>query len=207
MTKNRSKASGRWLQEHFNDYYVKEAQRQGYRSRAAFKLIEINEKDRLIKKSDTIIDLGAAPGGWSQIIGPMVGERGRLIATDILPMDNLADVEFLQGDFTEDEVFDTLMAMLANERADLVISDMAPNLSGTRGVDQPRAMHLAELALDLAVKVLKPGGGFVCKVFQGEGFDQYIAEMRKYFSKVVTRKPAASRPRSREVYLVGKGFN
>ncbi|MBT8149099.1 MAG: 23S rRNA (uridine(2552)-2'-O)-methyltransferase RlmE [Pseudomonadales bacterium] len=206
MAKNRSKASGRWLQEHFDDHYVKQAQRLGYRSRAAFKLLEINEKDKLVTKGQTIIDLGAAPGGWSQILAPLVGSRGRLVATDILPMDHLGGVEFLQGDFTQESVFEQLLQLLGADGADLVFSDMAPNLSGMRGVDQPRAMYLAELALDLAIKVLKPGGGFVCKVFHGEGFDQYMIDMRQHFNTVVTRKPAASRPRSREVYAVAKGL-
>lgn len=206
MAKNRSKDSGRWLQEHFNDHYVKEAQRLGYRSRAAFKLLEIIEKDKLVKKGHTVIDLGAAPGGWAQILTPLLGPRGRLLATDILPMDNLADVEFIQGDFTEDEFIERLLQLLGAGRADLVLSDMAPNMSGMRGIDQPRAMHLAELALDLAVQVLKPDGGFVCKIFHGEGFDQYMIDLRTHFGRVVTRKPSASRPRSREVYVVGTGY-
>lgn len=205
MAKSRSKNSGRWLQEHFDDHYVKEAQRLGYRSRAAFKLLEILEKDRLVKPGMTIIDLGAAPGGWSQIISSLLNGRGRLIATDILPMDTLANVEFVQGDFTEDAVFDQLVD-LAGNGVDLVISDMAPNMSGMRDVDQPRSMYLVELALDMAVKLLKPGGGFACKVFHGEGFDQYVLDLRANFTKVVTRKPSASRPRSREVYMVATGF-
>lgn len=206
MAKNRSKASGRWLKEHFDDHYVKEAQRQGYRSRAAFKLIELLEKDAVVKKGMTVIDLGAAPGGWSQIVTQYVGSKGRVIATDILPMDSLPDVEFLQGDFTDEKVFDGLMAMLLNVKAGLVLSDMAPNMSGMKGVDQPRAMYLAELALDLSVRVLSPGGAMICKVFQGEGFDQLIVGFRKNFKRVLTRKPSASRPRSREVYIVAKDF-
>jgi 23S rRNA (uridine2552-2'-O)-methyltransferase len=206
MAKSRSKQSGRWLQEHFDDHYVKEAQRLGYRSRAAFKLLEILEKDKLVKKGMTVLDLGAAPGGWSQIITELVGGRGVVLASDILPMDTLPDVTFIQGDFTEEPVFNELMAALAPSKADLVISDMAPNMSGMREVDQPRGMYLVELALDMAVQSLKPGGAFICKVFHGEGFDDYVREARSHFKRVVSRKPAASRPRSREVYLVGTGF-
>ncbi|RZV49976.1 MAG: 23S rRNA (uridine(2552)-2'-O)-methyltransferase RlmE [Pseudomonadales bacterium] len=206
MAKKRSKTSGRWLQEHFDDHYVKEAQRQGLRSRAAFKLLEINERDKLLKKGMTVVDLGAAPGGWSQVAAKIVGETGLLLATDILAMDNLPGVTFLQGDFTAEAVLAELLLQLGGKRADLVISDMAPNMSGMKGVDQPRAMLLAELALDLARQVLKPKGDFLCKVFQGEGFDQYLADCRGSFERVISRKPAASRPRSREVYLLGKGF-
>ncbi|MGB5324957.1 MAG: 23S rRNA (uridine(2552)-2'-O)-methyltransferase RlmE [Pseudomonadales bacterium] len=206
MAKKRSKTSGRWLQEHFDDHYVKEAQRQGLRSRAAFKLLEINERDKLLKKGMTVVDLGAAPGGWSQVAAKIVGDRGHLLATDILPMDNLPGVDFVQGDFTEGAVLEQLLAKLGSHRADLVISDMAPNMSGMKGVDQPRAMLLAELALDLAKNVLKPGGDFLCKVFQGEGFDQYLIEARQLFTRVISRKPAASRPRSREVYLLARGL-
>jgi len=204
--KNRSKTSGRWLREHFDDHYVKEAQRHGYRSRAVFKLIELLEKDALIKPGMAVMDLGAAPGGWSQIAAQKVGDSGRVIASDILPMDALPDVEFLQGDFSEEAVFDQLMALMNDTPIDLVLSDMAPNMSGMRAVDQPRSMHLVELALDMAVRVLRPGGAFVCKVFQGEGFDQFMIEARQHFTRVQTRKPAASRPRSREVYLVAKDF-
>lgn len=206
MAKKRSRTSGRWLQEHFDDHYVKEAQRQGLRSRAAFKLLEINERDKLLKPGMTVIDLGAAPGGWSQVAAGLLGDRGHLLATDILPMDNLPGVDFVQGDFTEDAVLQALLQRMDNRRADLVLSDMAPNMSGMKGVDQPRAMLLAELALDLAVQVLKPGGNFLCKVFQGEGFDQYLSDCRSAFERVITRKPAASRPRSREVYLLGRGL-
>lgn len=206
MGKSRSKQSGRWLQEHFDDHYVKEAQRLGYRSRAAFKLLEILEKDKLIKKGMTVVDLGSAPGGWSQVVGQILEGRGRVIATDILPMDHLPGVEFLQGDFTEDEIYTAIQALLAEQKADLVISDMAPNMSGTKDIDQPRAMHLVELALDLSEKVLCEGGDFVCKVFHGEGFDDFVRMARLRFSKVRSRKPAASRPRSREVYLVAQGF-
>lgn len=206
MAKNRSKTSGRWLREHFDDHYVKEAQRHGYRSRAVFKLIELLEKDHVLKPGMTVIDLGAAPGGWSQIAAKQVGEKGRVIASDILAMDSLPDVEFLQGDFSDEQVFERLMNLIGDSPVDLVLSDMAPNMSGMRAVDQPRSMHLVELALDMATRVLRPGGAFVCKVFQGEGFDQMMSESRQHFAKVQTRKPAASRPRSREVYLVAKGL-
>ena len=206
MAKSRSKQSGRWLQEHFDDYYVKEAQRLGYRSRAAFKLLEILEKDRLITKGMMVVDLGAAPGGWSQVVGQLVEGQGRVVATDILPMDHLPGVEFIQGDFSDDAVYEELLNRILPDRADLVISDMAPNMSGMKDIDQPRSMHLVELALDMAARVLKQDGSFVCKVFHGEGFDDFVKAARGHFAKVLTRKPAASRPRSREVYLVAKGF-
>ncbi|NKI19094.1 23S rRNA (uridine(2552)-2'-O)-methyltransferase RlmE [Spongiibacter sp. KMU-166] len=202
----RSGSSGGWLKEHFDDHYVKQSQKDGYRSRACYKLLEIQQKDRLIKPGMCVVDLGAAPGGWSQVAAELVGDNGRVLASDILPMDSLAGVEFVQGDFTEQEVFDRLMAMLAGGQADLVISDMAPNMSGMRDVDQPKAMYLCELALDMADQVLRPGGDFVVKVFQGEGFETYLASLRERFVKVLTRKPAASRPRSREVYLLGRGL-
>ncbi len=202
----RSKASGRWLQEHFDDHFVKEAQRLGYRSRAAFKLLEILEKDKLVKKGMTVIDLGAAPGGWTQIISQQLQGTGRIIATDILPMDHLPDVEFVEGDFTEEKVFQSILSLMNGQAADLVISDMAPNMSGMRDIDQPKSMYLAELALDLAVKTLSSEGAFVVKVFQGEGFDQYISDIKKTFLKVATRKPSSSRARSREVYVVAQKF-
>jgi 23S rRNA (uridine2552-2'-O)-methyltransferase len=200
------KSSKRWLKEHFDDVWVTRAQAEGYRSRAAFKLLEINEKDRLIKSGSVVLDLGAAPGGWSQVAAEWVGDRGRVLATDILPMDGLAGVEFVQGDFTEDAVFDDLMSRVEEGAVDLVISDMAPNMSGMSAVDQPRAMYLVELALDMAARTLKPGGHVLIKVFQGEGFDEILATMRQQYTAVVTRKPAASRSRSREVYLLGRGF-
>jgi 23S rRNA (uridine2552-2'-O)-methyltransferase len=178
----------------------------GYRSRASFKLIELDEKDKLFRPGMTVVDLGAAPGGWSQIAAERVGDHGRVVASDILPMDSMAGVEFVQGDFTEEEVLNRILVALGDEPADLVISDMAPNMSGMSAVDQPAAMYLVELALDMAREVLKPGGNYVAKVFQGEGFDQYIKDMRTSFNKVVTRKPDSSRSRSREVYLLGKGF-
>lgn len=202
----RSKSSHRWLQEHFNDHYVQQAQQSGYRSRASFKLLELNKQDKLFKPGMQVIDLGAAPGGWSQVAAEKVGDRGRVIASDILPMDTVAGVTFIQGDFTEDEVYQNILNELGDSTADLVISDMAPNMSGIRTSDQARAMYLAELALDLLCRVLKPGGAFLVKVFQGEGFDDFLRNMRAAFSKVVTRKPDASRSRSREVYLLGCGY-
>ena len=206
MTKSRSKSSATWLREHFDDHYVKEAQRLGLRSRAAFKLMEIQAKDRLIKPGMMVVDLGSAPGGWSEYVRKEVGRKGRVIASDILMMDSLAGVEFIQGDFTEEVVFNQLMDLIGSDKADLVISDMAPNISGIVGIDQPKMMYLAELALDMAKQALKPGGNIIFKVFQGEGFEQLLVEMRPCFAKVVTRKPAASRPRSREVYLVAKAY-
>ncbi len=194
------------MKEHFDDHYVKLAQKEGYRSRACYKLLEIQEKDRLIKPGMSVVDLGSAPGGWSQVAAMLVGHHGQVLASDILEMDTIAGVEFIQGDFTDEEVFNELMAFLGNQKADLVISDMAPNMSGMRDVDQPQSMYLCELALDMAGLVLRPGGGFVTKIFQGEGFDEYMRLLRERFSKVVTRKPAASRPRSREVYLVATGL-
>lgn len=202
----RSKSSNGWLQEHFKDQYVKASQEDGYRSRASYKLIELNDKDRLIKPAMTVVDLGAAPGGWSQVAADLVGHKGFVLASDILPMDSLAGVEFVEGDFTEADVFDRLLQVLDGRPVDVVISDMAPNMSGIADVDQPKAMYLVELALDMARNVLKPGGGFICKVFQGEGFDDWMRDVRTSFSKVSTRKPNASRARSREVYLVAKGF-
>lgn len=203
---SRSKSSGRWLNEHFEDEYVKRSQKDGYRSRASYKLIELDDKDRLLHSGMTVVDLGAAPGGWSQVAADRVGDNGMVLASDILPIDAIAGVDFIQGDFTEESVLNELLGKLGNHKADLVISDMAPNMSGITNVDQPKAMYLVELALDMAHQVLKPGGTFVAKVFQGEGFDQYLTDCRQAFQKVVTRKPAASRPRSREVYLVGKQY-
>ena len=203
---SRSKSSKSWLQEHFSDQYVQQSQQDGYRSRASYKLLELHKKDRLFKPNMTVLDLGAAPGGWSQVAAELVGDNGTVIASDILPIDTIAGVDFLQGDFTDDEVFEKLMEMIGGFKADLVISDMAPNMSGMTDVDQPRSMYLVELALDMAIATLSEGGCFVTKVFQGEGFDTLLAETRKYFSKVVTRKPDASRARSREVYWVAKGF-
>lgn len=202
----KSKSSRRWMQEHVDDYYVKQANKEGYRSRAVYKLMEINDKDHLLRPGMTVVDLGAAPGGWSQVAVREVGEKGRVIALDILPMDPIAGVEFIQGDFREDVVFEQLLATIGDKPVDLVISDIAPNISGVNAVDQPRSMYLVELGLDLAQRVLKPNGVFVTKLFQGEGSDAFIAECKKSFGRVVVRKPKASRPRSREVYLLASGF-
>lgn len=201
-----SKTSKGWLKEHFDDPFVKQAQKEGYRSRASYKLLEMQEKDRLFRPGMTVVDLGSAPGGWSQVASRLIGDKGRIIASDILPMDSIADVTFIEGDFTEDSVFEEILSAIGDQPVDLVISDMAPNMSGTPAVDQPAAMYLCELALDMAEKVLKPGGDFLIKVFHGEGFDDYFKLMRSRFDKVVTRKPDASRGRSRETYLLGKGF-
>ena len=203
----RSKSSNRWLEEHVNDPYVKQAKIDGYRARAAYKLIELNEKDKLIRPAMLVVDLGSAPGSWSQIAGRLVGVTGRVVASDILPMDSLENVDFIQGDFTEEAVFTQIMEKLNGDYADLVISDMAPNISGVDAVDQASSMYLVELALDMARQVLKPKGNFVAKVFHGEGYDQYVKDVKNYFEKVVIRKPDSSRARSREVYLVAKGFN
>ncbi len=202
----RSKSSNRWLDEHVNDPYVKKAQIDGYRARAAYKLIELNDKDKLIRPGALVVDLGSAPGSWSQIAGRLVGVKGRVVASDILPMDSLEHVDFIQGDFTEESVFNQIMEKLGDRKADVVISDMAPNISGVDAVDQSSSIYLVELALDMARRVLKPKGDFVAKVFQGEGSDDYIKDVKSSFEKVMIRKPNASRPRSREVYVVGKGF-
>jgi 23S rRNA (uridine2552-2'-O)-methyltransferase len=205
MAKKRS-SSKAWLKEHRDDPYVQQAQREGYRSRACYKLLELQERDKLIRPGMTVLDLGSAPGGWSQVAVALVGHSGRVIASDILPMDSIAGVEFIQGDFTEEEVFQQLLGAIAGTPVDLVISDMAPNMSGMNAVDQPRSIYLVELALDMARQVLAPGGAFVSKVFQGEGFDELYRDTRAAFDRVVTRKPKASRPRSREVYVVARGF-
>ncbi|MEJ2059605.1 MAG: 23S rRNA (uridine(2552)-2'-O)-methyltransferase RlmE [Gammaproteobacteria bacterium] len=202
----RSKSSRRWLDEHFKDEFVKRAQREGLRSRAAFKLEEIQARDHLIRPGMTVVDLGAAPGGWSQLAARWVGRNGTVIATDILPMDSLPGVEFVQGDFREQAVLDRLLAVIGDGKADLVISDMAPNMSGMEAVDQPRAMYLAELAVEMAREVLKPGGGLLLKLFQGEGSEALLAEIRRLFEQVKIRKPKASRPRSREVYVLAQGL-
>lgn len=194
------------MDEHVNDPYVKKAQIDGYRARAAYKLIELNDKDKLIRPGALVVDLGSAPGSWSQIAGRLVGVKGRVVASDILPMDSLEHVDFIQGDFTEESVFNQIMEKLGDRKADVVISDMAPNISGVDAVDQSSSIYLVELALDMARRVLKPKGDFVAKVFQGEGSDEYIKDVKTSFEKVMIRKPNASRPRSREVYVVGKGF-
>ena len=202
----RSKSSGRWLKEHFDDVYVKKSQQDGWRSRASYKLLEINKKDRIFKPGMKVVDLGAAPGGWSQVAVELLGDHGRVVASDILPMDGIAGVDFVQGDFTEDAVLEKILTTIGSDKVDLVISDMAPNMSGTLSVDQPNAMYLVELALDLARQTLRQGGTFLVKVFQGEGFDAYLKDMRTSFGKVQTRKPDASRARSREVYLLASNF-
>ena len=200
----RSRSSSRWLREHFDDHYVKRARQDGCRSRASYKLLEIQQKDRLIAPGMTVVDLGAAPGGWSQLAARLTQGAGRVLALDILPMDPLPDVEFIQGDFSEQQILDRLMERLAGCPVDLVLSDMAPNISGVKAVDQPRAMYLAELVLDFSRNVLKPEGNMLIKAFEGEGMDGLRRELRASFRKVATRKPAASRPRSREVYLLAR---
>ena len=202
----RSKSSSRWLKEHFDDPFVKMAQKDGYRSRASYKLLEVQEKDRILRPGMTVIDLGSAPGGWSQVTSRVIGDKGTLIASDILPMSAIADVTFIEGDFTEDKVFNEIMDAVGNQPVDLVISDMAPNMSGVRTADQAAAMYLCELALDLATKVLRPGGDFLIKIFHGEGFDEYLRDVRQRFDKVQMRKPTSSRDRSREQYLLARGM-
>ncbi|KLV04439.1 23S rRNA methyltransferase [Photobacterium aquae] len=204
--KKHSGSSGRWLKEHFDDKYVLEAQKKGYRSRAIFKIEEIQQKDKLLKPGMTVVDLGAAPGGWSQYAAEVVGDDGQVIACDILPMDSLPGVSFLQGDFREEAVLDALLERIQPDMVDVVLSDMAPNMSGNMASDQPRAMYLVELALDMCRQVLAPNGSFAVKVFQGEGFDQYLAEVRSMFKVVKIRKPDSSRDRSREVYIVATGY-
>ena len=202
----RSKSSSRWMQEHFEDEYVKMAQVQGYRSRAVFKLKEIQEKDQLIKPGMNIIDLGAAPGGWSQLARELMGKKDKLIALDILPMESIEGVDFIQGDFREEDVLTCLYEILNQAPVSLVMSDMAPNMSGNKAVDQPRAVYLAELALDTAKAVLSKNGSFLVKLFHGEGFETYYQDVQSHFTKVIIRKPKASRPRSNEVYILAKGF-
>ena len=202
----RSKSSHQWMQEHFDDEYVKLAQAQGYRSRAVFKLAEIQEKDSLIKTGMNIVDLGAAPGGWSQFAQQRLGKENKLIALDILPMDAISGVDFIQGDFREQAVMDELFSVLDGLAVPLVMSDMAPNMSGNKAVDLPRSLYLCELALDTAKNILAKNGSFLVKVFQGEGFENFHRDVQNYFAKVVIRKPKASRPRSNEVYILAKGF-
>jgi 23S rRNA (uridine2552-2'-O)-methyltransferase len=202
----RSKTSLKWLQRHVNDPYVKQAQKDGYRSRASYKLLEVQEKYKLIRPGMTVVDLGAAPGGWSQVTSRLIGGEGRLIASDILEMDSIPDVTFIQGDFTEDKVLAQILEAVGNSQVDLVISDMAPNMSGTPEVDMPKAMFLCELALDLAERILKPGGNFVIKIFQGEGFDVYLKDARRKFDKIQMIKPDSSRGSSREQYMLAWGY-
>jgi 23S rRNA (uridine2552-2'-O)-methyltransferase len=202
----KSKSSRRWLDEHVNDPYVKQAQKDGYRSRASYKLLELNEKDKLIRPGMLVMDLGSTPGGWSQVAGRLVGDRGRVIATDILKMDALENVDFILGDFTEEAVFKQILELLNGRKVDLVLSDISPNITGINSADQASSIYLTELALDMVKQVLKPQGNFVAKVFQGEGSDDYLKQVRACFEKVVVRKPDASRSRSREVYFVAKNF-
>jgi 23S rRNA (uridine2552-2'-O)-methyltransferase len=202
----RSKSSNQWMQEHFDDEYVKLAQAQGYRSRAVFKLSEIQEKDQLIKAGMNIVDLGAAPGGWSQYAQQRLGKNNKLVALDILPMDAIEGVNFIQGDFREQAILDELYKVLEGMPIHLVLSDMAPNMSGNKAIDQPCSLYLCELALDTAKTVLAKNGSFLVKVFQGAGFDDFHREVQQNFAKVVIRKPKASRPRSNEVYILAKGF-
>lgn len=201
----RSKSSGNWLKEHFDDPYVKQSQTDGYRSRAVYKLLEIDERDRLLRPGMTVVDLGAAPGGWSQAAIRKVGDKGRVIALDILPMDAIAGVEVIEGDFRQEAVLEQLMQSLNNTPVDLVMSDMAPNISGNKAVDQPRSIYLAELALALAQEVLKKEGDLLIKIFQGEGSEALLKEIKGQFRRVLIRKPKASRPRSREVYVLARG--
>ncbi len=201
----RSKSSRQWLDRHFHDSYVKQAKQEGYRSRAAYKLLEIQERDRILRRGQRVVDLGAAPGGWSQVAQDLVGPSGQVIALDLLPMEPLPRVCFVQGDFREEEPLQALEAALGGQSLNLVLSDMAPNTSGITAVDQPKAMYLAELALEFARNHLKPGGTLLVKTFQGAGFDAFLRELRESFSRVVSRKPRASRPESREVYLVASG--
>ena len=194
------------MNEHFDDEYVRRAQQEGYRSRAIYKLVEIHQKDQLLKPGMTVIDLGAAPGGWSEYAVKKLGAKGRMIALDILPMEPIDGVEIIQGDFREDDVLAQLLDLIGESGADLVISDMAPNISGMEVVDIPRSYYLADLALDLAIQVLKPGGGLLVKLFQGEGFDDYQKALKQNFKRVVMRKPKASRARSREIYALATGY-
>jgi 23S rRNA (uridine2552-2'-O)-methyltransferase len=203
----RTKSSKQWLRAHFDDVYVKQAQAEGYRSRAVYKLKEVDAKESLIKPGMSVVDLGAAPGGWTQYVAEKMGSQGRIIALDILPMDAIADVTFIQGDFREESVLQALQELVPKHSLDLILSDMAPNLSGTTAIDIPRAMYLVELALDFAREMLKPGGSLLVKVFHGEGFDAIVQQARQLFKRVVIRKPRASRPQSKETYLLGKGYN
>jgi 23S rRNA (uridine2552-2'-O)-methyltransferase len=202
----RTKSSAGWLARHVSDPFVKQAQKDGYRARSAYKLIELNDKDHLIRPGMRIMDLGSAPGGWSQVAGKLVGERGRVLATDILPMDAVVNVDFIQGDFTEDGIVQQVMDWLGGAKFDLVISDIAPNTTGIDSADAAKSIYLLELALDTVRRTLKSQANFAAKMFQGSGSDLYLKELRTHFAKVTVRKPAASRKESREVYVVAKGF-
>ncbi len=203
---SRTKSSQRWLARNARDKYVKRARQEGVRSRATYKLEEIDRRDRLLQPGMTVVDLGAAPGGWSQYVKSRVGDTGRVLALDILPMEPIVGVDFIEGDFTQQPVLDLLIQRLPEKAVDLVISDMAPNMSGMASVDQARVMNLAELALDFADKALRPGGSLLVKTFQGAGFNEFHARMRRRFEKLVSRKPSASRAESKEIYLLGRGF-
>ena len=205
MSKPR-RSGGSWRERQEKDPYVQQARRDGWRSRAIYKLEQIDEKERLLRPDMVCVDLGSAPGSWSQYVTEKLKGRARIVAVDLLAMDSLPDVDFVQGDFQDDEIFEQLLELVGDDGADLVMSDMAPNISGLKAVDQPRSMYLVELALDMARRVLKPGGNFVCKVFQGEGIDPFIADARNSFERVKVMKPKASRPGSREVYLVARGY-
>ncbi len=202
----RTKSSARWLAEHASDEFVKRAKQEGWRSRAVFKLAEIQERERLLRPGIRCVDLGAAPGGWSQYAARIVGGASRIVATDILAMDAIPGVEFVQGDFREDSVLERVLAAVGSEKVDLVLSDMAPNMAGIDAVDQPRSMYLAELALEFADRVLTPGGDALIKLFQGAGFDEILREARRRYGRVVTKKPKASRTRSPEIYLLARQF-
>jgi len=202
----RTKSSQRWLSEHFSDPFVKRAQKEGYRSRSAFKLLEIQEQDKILKKGMNVVDLGAAPGGWTQIVMKILKGQGKVFALDILPMEPIEHVQFIQGDFTEEAVMQQLFEFMKQERADVVLSDMAPNMSGINVSDQAKSIYLAELALEFAKKVLVNRGVFLTKVFQGEGFDAFLKSLRQAFKSVKVRKPSASRGRSKELYLLAEGY-
>ena len=202
----RTKSSARWLAEHANDVYVQRAQKEGWRSRAVYKLAEINEREQLLRPGVRCVDLGAAPGGWSQYAARIIGGSGRIVATDILPMDAIVGVDFVEGDFREETVLNRVLAAVGAAKVDLVLSDMAPNMAGIDAIDQPRSMYLAELALEFADRVLAPGGDLLVKLFQGAGFEQIIKEARSRFGRVVTKKPKASRKRSPEIYLLARQF-
>lgn len=200
------RSGGSWRDRQERDPYVQRARRDGWRSRAVYKLEQIDKKERILRPGMLVVDLGAAPGSWSQYVSKTLKERCRIVALDLLPMDSLPSVEFIQGDFRDESIVEQIETALDGERADLVMSDMAPNISGIKGVDQPRSMYLVELALDMARRVLKPGGSFICKVFQGEGFDDFVVDARSSFKKVRVMKPKASRAGSREVYLVARNY-
>jgi 23S rRNA (uridine2552-2'-O)-methyltransferase len=201
----KSGSQKRWVQEHQDDFYVKKAHADGLRCRAAYKLIELQEKDRLFLPNQIVVDLGSAPGGWSQVLPRWIGKNGRIIALDILPMEPLHRVDFIQGDFTSEEVYQQLVAVLDGKKIDWVISDMAPNFAGDKSIDQPKSMHLVELAFQFALEHLTPGGGFIAKLFQGAGFQEFQRAAKESFSQVVIRKPEASRDRSSECYLIARG--